>query len=101
MENGEYDARARPKRGVHVKGLPFHMLPEFRVFCSELRTHAQSHISTWRLAKREVDHDIVDKQLAYWRSALKYINTIEYLGTTANDPSRLSRGHKAKRRRTS
>jgi hypothetical protein len=80
--NPNYDARRNPRRGVKVPPLPRHVHSEFRRFCDGLRTHAQSHLSTWTLAKSYGDDVMTRGQTAYWRAVLKYINYIEYLGTT-------------------
>ncbi len=76
-----YDIRSRPKRGVRVKALPKHVHREFKEFCDGLRAHAQSHLGTIYLAKSSSENYWVTCQIVYWKNALKYINTIEYLGT--------------------
>lgn len=75
------DVRKNPCRGVRIKPLPKHMHDDFRAFCDALRMHAQSHLSTIKLAEKDDINDWVICQSVYWRSCLKYINTIEYLGT--------------------
>jgi hypothetical protein len=76
-----YDIRRNPRRGVRVKPLPKYVHDEFRQFCDGLRQHAQSHLSTVRLAKASAENQWVICQSVYWHNCLKYINTIEYLGT--------------------
>jgi len=61
------------------------MRAEFARFVAELRGHAQSHYGTWRAALRYSDGRTVHANAIYWRSVLKYLNTLEYLGTHGND----------------
>lgn len=68
-------------RGVRVSPLPAHMLPAFARFCRELQRHAQSHYSTWRTALTYSDDPTVHANAIYWRSVVRYLNTLEYLGT--------------------
>lgn len=83
-----YDPRKNPKRGVRIKPLPRIVQPAFRRFCAEVRVYAQSQVSTWKLAKREyADLPFVHTNLVYWQSVVKFINHLEYLGTS-NDPAR-------------
>jgi hypothetical protein len=77
-----YDIRKNPCRGVRVPPLPRHVHHDFRRFCDGLRAHAQSHLSTITLARSSHENAWTRGELAYWRSCLKYINTLEYLGTT-------------------
>jgi hypothetical protein len=78
-------------RGVRVSPLPRFMHGEFSRFCQELRCHAQSHYATWRTAIGYSDHGVVHANAIYWRSIVKYINHLEYLGTHGDDP-RSNRG---------
>lgn len=84
-ETGEpiYDPRSNPRRGVRVKPLPRFAHPAFRRLCSDVRVLIQSHLSTWKLADREIHDDkIIHANLIYWSSALRFVNHIEYLGTS-------------------
>lgn len=78
-----YDARRNPRRGVRVNPLPRHMHREFTRFMAESRLYLQSQLSTWKLAARELpDEPYVQAQLVYWSAALRWMNQLEYLGTT-------------------
>jgi len=79
------DQRRNPKRGVRVIPLPKVMHARFAVLCSQLRDHARSHRSTWALASRIYPTPAGDRQLSYWDAVIKYINTLEYLGTVGHD----------------
>lgn len=86
-----YDPRRNPRRGVRVKPLPRSMHREFRRFCADLAVLARSHQSTWRLARRDAaDEPIVDANLIYWESVIKFLSYLEYLGTTndTREPTR-------------
>lgn len=77
-----YDARRRPRRGVRVKPLPRHMHREFRRLCADSTTYIRSQISTWKLADRTVfDEPIIQANLIYWTSALRWMSHLEYFGT--------------------
>lgn len=80
-KNGDYDVRSQPQRGVRVHRLPRYAIPAFKRLCGELRTHAQSHYSTWRWAASESDSHTVHANAIYWRSVIKYLSHLEYLGT--------------------
>ena len=82
-----YDARANPNRGVRVHPMPKMTHRRFKRFLREMDALCQSHQSTWRLAMREkCDEATVNVNLLYWTAARKFINLLEYLGTT-NDPA--------------
>lgn len=76
-----YDPRKEPNRGVRVPPLPRHVHSEFRDFVDGLRSHAQSHLSTLTLARNSGLGEWSAPRERYWRSVLKYLNTVEYLGT--------------------
>lgn len=93
------DARSDPNRGVSITPLPKHMHPAFRQLCDDLRRHAQSHYSTWKYATHISDGSMVNANAIYWRCVLRYINTLEYLGTTNHDTG-LVRRHPARKPRS-
>lgn len=87
-----YDARRNPNRGVRVRPLPKRWHSRFRQFCRELQQLADSHHSTIRLATREdVLTDQFNAHAIYWRSVKRFINYLEYLGTSNDSASRASR----------
>ena len=78
----QYDARSRPRRGVRIKPLPRHHHREFRRLVAEATCYIRSQISTWKLASREIHGErIIQAQLIYWESALRWMSHLEYLGT--------------------
>lgn len=86
MTDESPDPRSRPHRGVRVKPLPRIMHPIFRRFVADLDKLAQSHLSTWKLAERSCgEFPQVNANLIYWSSVRRFLNHLEYLGTT-NDP---------------
>ena len=77
-----YDARRDPRRGVRIRPLPRHQHREFRRLCADVTMYIQSQLSTWRLAARGgADGPIVQAQLVYWSSALRWMQHLEYLAT--------------------
>ena len=88
IELDNYDCRRRPQRGGNVRPMRRSHHADFRRFLSEARRHAQSHLSTWKLAERTVENEpIIQANLIYWASYIKALTHLEYLGTT-NDPGR-------------
>jgi hypothetical protein len=72
-------------RGVRVRPLPTYMFLEFRRFCRELQAHAQSHYGTWRQALHYSDDSVVHAHAIYWRSVMRYLHHLEYLGTHGDE----------------
>jgi hypothetical protein len=76
-----YVNRRHSKPHVRVRPLPKYMHRTFQEFVAELRNHAASHYGTWRYAAARNPETSVQMNAIYWRSVLKYLNTLEYLGT--------------------
>ena len=90
---GEYntpdDPRSYPDRGVRIKPMPRIMHRAYRRFVRDVSFYVRSHISTWKLANREIHEDrIIQANLIYWESVLKFLDHLEYLGTSNDSVSR-------------
>jgi len=89
MSRGDKQQRRKAgmrERGVRVSPLPKHMHRAFVSFIQDCRIHAQSHYGTWRQAIRYDSSSSVHANAIYWRSVIKYLNTLEYLGTHGYEP---------------
>ncbi len=87
--------RGRSKTGG-VSPLPRFMHQRFIALCNDLREHANRHYGTWRSAANFSDSAEVIANALYWRSVMRFINTLEYLGT-ANAKSSRRRGGNRRR----
>lgn len=83
-----YDPRANPERGVRIEPLPVECHPAFRRFVESVVWLIQSHTSTWQHAKlTNPNEPMIDANLVYWYSCRRFMNYLEYLGTS-NDPAK-------------
>ena len=85
------DLRSHPRRGVRIRPLPQDWHPRFREFIDGLRCHAQSHYGTWRSVCGPGASPTVHANAIYWRSVIRYLSTLESLGTQGYDSRRGAR----------
>jgi hypothetical protein len=88
-----------PNSGVRIDPMPRHMQPEFERLCKQLRNFAQSNYGTWRWAAATYPSDATNANAIYWRSVLKWISQLEYLGTCGHAAGRVRRRFRNRTRR--
>lgn len=85
---GPGDPRSHPRRGVRVRPMPVMTHVQFRAFLEQVQLLVMEHRDTWRLAKIEDPTSVYAQDMhTYWSHAFKFLNYLEYLGTS-NDPFR-------------
>lgn len=64
---------------------------EFQRFLDELKRHAESHLSTWRLARVTDPEPWVLAEIAFWKGVIRYINMLHYYGVRGHGIARRTR----------
>lgn len=98
MRSGDDSTRRRRSDLGRVSPLPRFMHKRFIALCNDIRDHANRHYGTWRRASHFSDAIEVVANAIYWRSVVRFINTLEYLGTSNAKSDRSRRGNRGRRR---